>query len=48
MMVFLLMHRLIPFTSARKSLFTGTRRTFILKYWAALSYAECADSAIIL
>jgi hypothetical protein len=29
-------------------LFTGTRRTLILKYSAALSYAECADSAIIL
>ena len=47
-MVFPFMHRLNPFTSARNSLFTGTRRTLILKYSAALSYAECADSAIIL
>lgn len=48
MMVFLLISRFIAFTSARRSAPTGARRSFILKYWAALSYAECALSAIIL
>lgn len=47
-MVFPLIHLLIAFTSARNSLFTGTRRNLMLKYCAALSYAECADSGIIL
>lgn len=39
-MVFLLICRLIALTSARKSWLTGTRHSLMLKYCAALSYAE--------
>jgi hypothetical protein len=46
--VFLLICCLIALTSAWKFLFTGTRRSLMLKYCAALSYAECADSGMIL
>lgn len=48
MIVFLLIYRLIALTSARYSLSTGTRHNLILKYCAALSYAECAETGIIL
>ena len=42
MIVFCLPDASLPFTSARKLAATGARRSFIWKYCAALSYAECA------
>ncbi len=48
MIVFLLIRRLMAFTSAWKSEVTGARRNLISKYCAALSYAEWALSGMIL